>query len=203
VTGLDLSAPMLERARYRMSKQPLRYRDNAVFVQGDMRDFDLGKRFPLIVMAFNSFEHLYTRDDIERCLECVKAHLDPDGLFAFDVQLPDMRWLLKDPGKLWARTRFRHPVTRQRLAYSTNHVYDPVRQIAFIRLFYEPLEDGPLKETYVVRLSQRKFFPAELAALMHYNGFELLRHYGDFNGEDLDEYAENQVLLCRRRAHSD
>lgn len=198
VTGLDLSEPMLARARQGIARLPRRFRDNANLQRGDMKDFDLGQRFPLVVMAFNSFEHLYTRDDIERCLSCVKAHMEPDGLLAFDVQMPDLAWLLKDPDKQWARTRFRHPVTKQRLCYSTNHVYDPVKQIAFIRLYYEPLEPGPLDHTLVVNLSQRKFYPAELTALLHYSGFEVIRHHGDFEGDKLDELAQSQVLLCRR-----
>ncbi len=202
VHGLDASEPMLERARLGVSRLPKRCRNNAEFVHGDMKNFDLGKRFPLIISAFNSFEHLYSRQDIEAALACVKQHLEPDGLFAFDVQMPDFAWLLKDPNKRWARTKFRHPITKQRLAYSTNHVYDPMRQIAFIRLYYEPLEDGPLKDTAVVNLSQRKFYPAELAALLHYAGLQVVRHRGDFAGDILDEFAESQVLLCRHAPKS-
>lgn len=203
VQGLDASAPMLERARRGTAQLPKRFRDKASFVVGDMRNFDLGRQFPLVISAFNSFEHLYSREDIEAALACVRRHLTPDGVFAFDVQMPDLAWLLKDPDKRWARTKFKHPVTKQRLAYSTNHVYDPVRQIAFIRLYYEPLEDGPLEHEMVVNLSQRKFYPAELDALLHYNGFEVLRHRGDFGGDYLDEFAESQVLLCRLAPESD
>lgn len=199
VVGLDLSAPMLDRARQGIARLPRRFRDNAELMTGDMKDFALGRTFPLVVMAFNSFEHLYSRRDVERCLASIKAHMQPDGLLAFDVQMPDLAWLLKDPDKQWARTRFRHPITKQKLCYSTNHVYDPFRQIALIRLYYEPLEPGPLKDTLVVNLSQRKFYPAELAALLHYSGFEVIRHHGDFAGDNLDELAQSQVLLCRQR----
>ncbi len=203
VEGLDASEPMLERARLGISRLPKRFRDNANLVHGDMKDFDYGRKFPLIVCTFNSFEHLYSRQDVEAALACIKRNLEPDGVFAFDVQMPDLAWLLKDPDKRWARTKFRHPVTKQRIAYSTNHVYDPVRQIAFIRLYYEPLEEGPLTDTHVVNLSQRKFYPAELAALLHYSGFAVIRHRGDFGGDYLDEYAESQVLLCRHARDSD
>ena len=197
VTGIDMSTEMLERAKSGVSRLPKRFRDNAEFRQGDMKNFSLGRRFPMVVMAFNSFEHLYSRVEIESCLRCIREHLEPDGLFAFDVQLPHLAWLIKDPKKRWARTKFRHPVTRQLLAYSTNHVYDPVTQIAVIRLYYQPLGEGPITKTEVVRLSQRKFFPAELMALLHYSGFEVTRQYGDFAGDKLDEFAESQVLLCR------
>ncbi len=199
VTGLDLSAPMLAKAKLGIARLPKRFRDNATLLSGNMKSFRLGRKFPMIVMAFNSFEHLYSRGDIESCLATIARHLHPDGLFAFDVQLPDLAWLLKDPDKRWARTKFRHPITKQQLAYSTNHVYDQVSQIARICLYYEPLEEGPLKKTVTVKLSQRKFFPEELQALLHYNGFEVCSHNADFAGDALDEFAESQVLLCRPR----
>src|SRR5690606_8126514 len=79
VLGLDTSASMLARARARVARLGLAARDRAAFVRADMRRFALGARFPLIVMAFNSFEHLYTRVDVAQCLERVREHLEPGG----------------------------------------------------------------------------------------------------------------------------
>lgn len=197
VTGVDRNEAMLSAARDSVQRLPLRCRPHARFVQADMRDFDLGRQFGLIVSAFNSIEHLYTYEDIEQALASIKRHLAPHGRFAFDVQMPDLVWLSKDPDKRWARTRFRHPVTRQWLVYSTNQRYDPVAQIAHIRLFYDPLEPGPMTGSRVLHLTQRKFFPAELAALLRHAGFEVLRHDGDFDGDVLDDFAQSQVLVCR------
>ena len=51
----------------------------------------------------------------------------------------------------------------------------------------------------MVRLAQRKFFPAELEALIAANGFAVERRYGDFNGAPLTGDEESQILVCRRR----
>ena len=48
-----------------------------------------------------------------------------------------------------------------------------------------------------MHLSQRKFFPAELEALVSHAGFAVERRYGDFAGQPLDGDAESQVLVCR------
>ncbi len=85
------------------------------------------------------------------------------------------------------------------MVYSTNHDYDPVTQIVLIRLYYEPLDataDSPA--SHVVRLAQRKFFPAELEALVHGVGFAIEHRYGDFHGDPLSQAAESQVLVCRK-----
>jgi SAM-dependent methyltransferase len=195
VIGLDRSQPMLERAAARTAQLGLAARKRVSLVRGDLRDFALAARFPLVTMAFNSFEHLYTRVEVAACLERVRAHLEPGGRFAFDVQNPNLRWLLRDPNKRWARTVFRHPTTGEQLTYSTNHEYDPISQIALIRLYYES-EAG---ETRVVHLSQRKFFPAELEALVAHGGFTAERRHSDFTGDPLEADAESQLLVCRLR----
>ena len=138
VVALDQSAAMLARLGERVARLPPAVAARITPVAGDLRSFAVGGRFPLVIAAFNVLEHLYTRGEVAACLERVAAHLTPDGAFVFDVQLPDLAWLLRDPTKRWAKTRFTDPTTGRAMVYSTNHDYDPVSLIALIRLYYEP-----------------------------------------------------------------
>jgi SAM-dependent methyltransferase len=220
VVAVDHSAAMLARLRGRMARLPKPVAGRITPVTGDLRTFSVAGRFPLAIAAFNVLEHLYTRGEMTACLQRVAAHLGPGGAFAFDVQLPDLAWLIRDPGKRWAKTRFTDPTTGRAMYYSTNHDYDPVSQIALIRLYYEPADDSPGRPgpparrahsaqgthpveatgatgpTRVVKLSQRKFFPAELEALIDGAGFRVAERYGDFSFRPLDGTAESQVLVC-------
>jgi len=200
VVALDQSAAMLARLGERVARLPPAVAARITPVAGDLRGFAVGGRFPLVIAAFNVLEHLYTRGEVAACLERVAAHLTPDGAFVFDVQLPDLAWLLRDPTKRWAKTRFTDPTTGRAMYYSTNHDYDPVSQIALIRLYYEPADEPqagpPPPPTRVVKLSQRKFFPAELEALVAHAGFRVSERYGDFFFRPLDGTAESQVLVC-------
>jgi hypothetical protein len=184
---------MLDALEARRARLPAAVRERIEPVHGDLRRFDLRRRFPLVIAAFNVLEHLYTRVELEACLGAVRRHLAPDGAFAFDVQLPDPGWLARDPGRKWARTRFTHPSTGAKVWYSTSHDYDPVSQIAVIRLYYEP--DGGGAED-VVLLSQRKYFPAELEALVAHSGLRVVERNGDFAGGPLGPGCESQVLIC-------
>ncbi|MBC7975313.1 MAG: hypothetical protein H7138_10030 [Myxococcales bacterium] len=47
-----------------------------------------------------------------------------------------------------------------------------------------------------MKLSQRKFFPAELEALVAHAGFRVTERYGDFSFRPLDGSSESQVLVC-------
>jgi SAM-dependent methyltransferase len=194
VVAVDHSASMLAALEARRDRLPRAARDRIEIRGGDLRDFKLGRRFPLVIAAFNVLEHLYTRVELDACLRAVRRHLAPDGRFAFDVQVPDAGWLARDPDKRWARTRFTHPTTGKKLWYSTSHDYDPVSQIVLIRLYYTPVSGGA---EHVVLLSQRKFFPAELEALVTFSGLRIVERHGDFSGAPLGPRAESQVLICR------
>jgi SAM-dependent methyltransferase len=202
VVAVDRSRPMLDRLRARLAGLPAAVAARITPIEADLRTFDVlpaggeaGDRFPFAFAAFNVLEHLYTRGEVDACLRRVAAHLTPDGVFAFDVQLPDLAWLLRDGGKRWARTRFTDPTTKRRLLYSTNHDYDPVSQIALIRIYYDPIDDdGPGR---VVQLSQRKFFPAELEALVSHAGMRVVDRYGDFYLGPLGPASESQILVCQ------
>lgn len=199
VVGIDLSERMLSRATARMARIGRAARERGSLVRADMRDFAFSTQFPLVVSAFNSLEHLYTRHDLAACLARVREHLTDDGIFAFDVQLPDLAWLCRDPRRRWARTKFKHPTTGVRMVYSTNHDYDPVTQVVLIRLYYEAANIAAgAPEPQVVHLAQRKFFPAELEALLDAAGFIIEHRYGDFRGDPLASGAESQVVVCRK-----
>jgi SAM-dependent methyltransferase len=198
VTAVDSSGPMLAKLRERLATLPRRVAERVTVVEADLRSFKVAARarFPLAIAVFNVLEHLYTRVELDACLRCVRAHLAPGGAFAFDVQLPDLAWLLRDPWTRWARTKFTDPTTGRQMIYSTNHEYDPISQIVLIRLYYELAGaegDGPIK---IVKLSQRKFFPAELEALVAHAGFRTIERYGDFGWRPLEPGAESQVLVC-------
>ena len=154
VVGVDASRTMLNRLRERIPKNA-----NTTIVEGDMREISLGRKFPLVLCAFNTFMHLYERTDVERFLSVVRAHLESDGIFAFDVMNPDLRWLSRDSSRRWARTRFRHPRSGERMIYTTSLEWEGPLQIAFMKIYYAP-EAGSRREK-VVRLAHRYFFPRD------------------------------------------
>jgi len=201
VVAIDQSPAMLARLRARTEALGTATRARIEPVAADLRTFRVPGRFPLVIAAFNVLEHLYTRVELDACLRRVALHLEPGGAFVFDVQLPDLAWLDRDPTRRWSKTRFTDPTTGRAMYYSTNHDYDPVSQIVLIRLYYDPVDPqapGARAATRIVKLSQRKFFPAELEALIAHAGLRLVDRYGDFSFGPLEPTSESQVLVCER-----
>ena len=77
LTGLDRSPEMLAVAS---SKVP-----GVRLVEGDMADFDLGRRFDVVACVFDSINHLLDVTSWASLVGCVHRHLADGGLFVFDV----------------------------------------------------------------------------------------------------------------------
>lgn len=196
LVGVDLMAPMLERAGERLARASSKLAARVTLHRADLREVRLRRRFPLVIAPFNVFMHLYTREDFERALGTVRAHLAEGGRFVFDVLMPDAEALARDPARLY-RCGSVKPAGRPRARYSESFDFDPVSQVMTITMVFEPEE--PSAPATVHRLAHRQFFPRELEALLHYNGFAVERAYGGFDGEPYDLYAESQVIVARLR----
>lgn len=196
VAMVDRMPSMLERAEARFAREPRKVRDRVTRVQGDLRDLELDRTFPLVIGPFNVLQHLYTREDVERALSMVRRHLAPGGRFAFDVLLPEPSSLVRDPLRFYKNRPIKHPRTGRRYAYAEAFEYDHDTQIQTTVIRFTEI-DGD--HEHYDRLMQRQFFPRELEALLHYNGFEVLVHDGGFGGQPIDEVAESQVVVARAR----
>ena len=64
--------------------------------------------------------------------------------------------------------------------------------------FSDPV-DYDRKDTSDTHFALRYTFPQELAALLHYNGFRIIRQYGDRNLEPLRTAGRPIIVVCRKR----
>ena len=203
VTALDRMPAMLAGLQRRIAGKDIAQRIETL--EGDMRELPVPDgRMALVIAPFNALMHIYTWRDLRRCFEEVHRVLQPGGTFAFDVQMPDLEWLTWDPDERHAVTRFVHPVTGEKLVYSTNHRYDPQTQVCHIRIYYDEAPPRgrkfrpPAESRRVVHLAHRQIFPEELRMLVSIAGFELRSHTGDFKDIPLAEASESQIVVCTK-----
>lgn len=195
VVGVDLSERMLA------SLAQKRARGGAAVetVLGDMRSVRLRRRFPLVIAPFNTVLHLYERSDIEAFFSRVREHLAPGGRFVFDFSLPSPADLALDPNRSFSAPAFRHPTTGERTTYRERFEYHPLRQLLVIWMDMTP-KGG---EAFSIPLSHRQFFPREMEALLHYNGFSEIQFSADFSdqepGPDTDSLVASATVARTRR----
>ena len=200
VTGVDLSRPMLDDFKKRLAKEPVEVRERITLRRGDMRTARLRRRFPLVTCPFNAFLHLYERSDVERFLARVRAHLAPGGVFVFDVSNPNAHELVRDPDRAYFCPGFRYPATKEIVRYTERFDYDYARQIMFVTMEFRP--KGHEQDSWVTPLAHRQFFPCELEALLHYNGFSIEAIWGDYKRTEFDRYSDMMMIEARVRGRS-
>lgn len=201
VHGVDWSRPMLDDVRARLKREPAEVRRRVRLVRGDMRRVRLARRFPLVVCTFNTALHLYTRPDVERFLARVRAHLAPRGRFVVDLSMPPLEDLARDPARPHHAPRFRHPTAGVIVKNRERFDYDPVRQVLFVSMEFEPVEKP--ENAWATPLAHRQFFPQEWEALLHYNGFDVERVEGDFHGGPLTKDSDVMVWHATARPRFD
>jgi SAM-dependent methyltransferase len=191
VVGLDASPAMLAQAKRKAAEAGV----VATFVSGDMRAFDLGRRFGFVLVSCNSLGHMTEPEDLQACLMSIRRHLAPGGVLAFDVVLPDPRHLVSPDGG--ARRLDLGPNPTSAIEGREWVEYDPVRQL---RIAHWRVRPWDREEVALAPLIQRQFFPHELPLLLQASGLELIARHGDFTRNPLEPWSLNQVCLARRAA---
>ena len=82
IVGVDRSAAMLERARARI---PAEAASRVSFVEADISSLRLERRFDAVVCMFAVLGYLIDDGDLRATLANVRRHLEPGGVFVFDV----------------------------------------------------------------------------------------------------------------------
>lgn len=196
ILGIDASKTMLDQAAERGTRLTRAAQKNYQMRLADLRTFRSRRRFRLVIAPFNVLMHLYTRKEWEQALATVRRHLLPKGQFVFDVLMPDPAELCRDPDRVYRGGSVPVPGKAGRFRYGEIFEYDPVQQVQLVTMQFESKNRA---DSFITPLCHRQVFPAELEALLHYNGFSMTARYGDFDRGPLDDQSESQVIVATAR----
>ena len=189
LTGIDKSARMLKIAKDKNIK-------NTEFIQSDIRNFNLNKKFDAVVAMFAVMGYQTTNYEFEDTLTSVHRHLNTGGLFIFDVwfgpavltQKPaDMVKIIEQGDK--KIIRYAHPVLD--IVNHTVEVNYTVLEISRNKVLMET------KESHLMRF----FFYQELKYFLETNGFVVLKisPFMDLEGQ-VNEGCWNITIICKKGA---
>jgi SAM-dependent methyltransferase len=192
ITGIDGSKHMLERCHAKLSAEPAAVQARVKLALHDMRDFNLGARFALIIAPFRVMQHLTTIDDQLRFLATAARHLAPGGRLVFDVFNPRFDLLVSADGVE------REDAPEQRLpdGRTFRRTYRVARvrwtdQVSEAELIY--YVDGT---RYVQAFEMRWYLAAELRHLLARAGFTVRDVYGDFARGPLVDGCPELVVVA-------
>lgn len=200
VTGLEISPAMIQLAgRKSLSRGHTSAATSPRFTQGDMRAFDLGREFGLIIAPFRTFHVLLTPEDQLSALLAMRRHLAPDGvliLHLFDPRIDDLSSFRKPPQE--ERRGHDAETGRRIIARLENVEIDRFNQILENRWVYElEGQDGSIERTEHLTLTVRWTYRQEMKHLLARAGLDVVEEYGDFLG-GLPDHGKEQILMCRQ-----
>ncbi len=198
VTGLDLAAPMVERAQKKSSGMP-----NARWVQGDMRAFELEEQFGLAIIPAHSFQFMLTPHDQVACLECIRQHLRPGGVLVVNLDPPDVVWLADlykaKAGILEKGKQFHDPETGHQICISYAWTYEPSTQTASLNWVWEEMSaDSEVINRWSESMQQHCVFRFEMEHLLARAGFDIEAVYGDFSKHELRDDSSQMIWVAHK-----
>jgi SAM-dependent methyltransferase len=157
-TGIDLNESMLEVAGEQIKREEDVVRRRIRLIQEDMCTFNLEETFDFIILEDDGFHYLLTQEEQLACLERVREHLAPDGLFFLCFETP-----------------------QKELASQQALEYDPVRQILTLRNAWTVVDETG-RQSIVQQGNERRrqTYPCELELLLRCSGLEPIRRWGDY-----------------------
>lgn len=176
VEGIDLSAGMLKVARGKGIK---------VHKQG-MAGFSLAKKYGFILSTFDSVNYLKTEAELRRCFASVYQHLNPGGLFVFDL---NSSYKISNVARLFGRTA-QYMVGSTKITWTNSHARG--RWIAELRIF----SSG---RGYYEKHVERAFMLATVKKLLRQCGFEVLKASSDFSFSPIARDSLKWFFVCGKK----
>jgi SAM-dependent methyltransferase len=200
VWGIDRSLPMLERARTKVGRENLKG-GSLELAEADMTAFELGRRFGMIFVAANTFQHLLSQEEQRACISRVASHLVPSGIFAMSVRAPtSVSWdgagaanpLLHD----WTRP---DPETGELVQKFISMEPDPARMTRRITYIYDRLRAGTVNRL-VFQAELRYSTHTEIESLLQDAGLRVTHLYGDYDLSPPGQDTEHLIVVARAEA---
>ncbi len=189
-TGLELSPDMLAEARRKADERGV----EVEWLEGDMREFDLGRAFDLVFIAGNSLLHLHEAEDLVSCFRSVRRHLAPGARLIFDVFHPNVHMLAQADGVRRRRDAlsFVDP-DRGVVHVDVAETYDSAAQVTHGRWHFSTDSET---DFVVAPLEIRSIFPQELPLLLWLGGLRVVDRFGDWSRAPLTAAAAIQLYIC-------
>ena len=199
ITGLDISPAMLLLAEQKAAALASECDLGPLsFVEGDMREFEFERQFGLVIAPFRSLQNLLTVPEQISTLTAIKRHLEPGGILAFDMFVPEPSTLVQDQDVPYHLKDVTDAETGALRVLYQQSSYDNFAQIVHARIIIEELDDcGVVARKLYREFSLRYSYRWEIHHLLLSCGFEDVQVCGGFDGSELDESSEDMVWTAR------
>lgn len=158
VTGIDISAQMLSRAKENARHDGVELK----LFSRDMRDFLLDSKSDVITSFYDSINYLLSIEDVEKTFACACRQLENGGAFIFDM---NTEFALKE---IWGSRTIRR--NEGGVASVWKNEFDPATGICTLFLSWSTREGGAKKEHNEIH-RERAYTEQEIRDALEKAGF--------------------------------
>ncbi len=195
VTGLELNEDMINICNKKLKE--IKMKDNAHIIRGTMTNFNLNRKFDLIIAPCNVINHLLNENDFSDMLNCVKRHLKKDGVFIIDNSIPDIKMLSQKDG-VEEQFKFVNPINNNIIIDKFTAKYDYVNQIEYNHIRLEEYHNDELVRTAETNEKLVYYFPREIRNHLKYNNFTIVEERGALLSKGrITEKSNEMVFICK------
>lgn len=174
VAGLDLDPDILQVARRKAQAQEVAVE----LFQGDMRAFQLPRRFDVAINMFYSFQNvLYTEEEQINCLRAIHQALHDGGLLILEI-LPEENNLRQYPtGQVFLVHQEEQGDGSELIVTSENRIVD--QELKEIIFTYKTQKDGETIKVEEIVSPLRRMYVKQVPSRFAQGGFRIVRQFGD------------------------
>ncbi|WP_308721802.1 class I SAM-dependent methyltransferase [Paenibacillus polysaccharolyticus] len=184
ISGVDIVEPMLAYARVKAKDLP------AVFIEADARTFESDQRFSMIFLTGNAFQAFLSDEDQQALLQTVYNHLEPGGIFAFEMRNPEGNDLSDEEEEHWGTFVDMDGVT---VNVSGSQTYDAENQI----MHWTTIRDWGHRQT-TSRIACRFTDVHTLQQLLEKQGFILENQYANWDQTPFQPSSPMVISVCKK-----
>jgi SAM-dependent methyltransferase len=201
IVGLDSAPSMLAVCREKLARESGEVQAKVLLVEGDMRDFGLGREFRLVTIPFRPFQHLISVEDQLACLRTIGRHLVAGGRLVLDLFNPSLPHLADDRFlEDWNREPpFAMPDGRKVLRRHHILSRDFFRQTQDVELIHRVTYPDGREERLVSRYTMRYLFRYEAEHLLARSGYEVENVYADFDKSPIGPKYPGELIFVARK----
>jgi SAM-dependent methyltransferase len=199
IHGVDNSGPMTGILKESLARENPEVSSKVTLHSGDMREFRLNRRFPLVIIPFRPMQHMHTVADQVCALTSAAVHVAEGGTLAFDVFYPKFEVLPLGIGEERLEAEWPSPFDPETVIrrYFRKDAVDKINQTYSLTFIFRSYRKGKvvLEEYDTLKMSYYTY--PHLRALFLLAGLEPVAEYGSFAKTPLDNSAEEMIFLLR------
>jgi ubiquinone/menaquinone biosynthesis C-methylase UbiE len=198
ITGLDSNVSMLKKAKEKIKKEPQEVQNRIELIKSDMTDFQIKKKFNLILIVFNSFQHLMTIQDQDNCLKSIHRHLTDKGRLIITVFYPD----LTRPEGVIRKEDYKivpdYPEKGDKTELLYYQYFNHKKQETNVSYLVDTQKPNGQLQRKRMSFTIHYFFPSEFERMLISNGFMIEELFGNFDKSQFRGKSPLMIFVARK-----